>query len=28
MAVGAGVLYVGSAWRTVRGGRRLEVTET
>ena len=28
MAVGAGVLYVGSAWRAVRGGRRLGVTET
>jgi CDP-diacylglycerol--glycerol-3-phosphate 3-phosphatidyltransferase len=28
MAVGAGVLYVASAWRSIRGGRRLEVTET
>ena len=28
MAVGAGVLYVASAWRSVRGGRRLGVTET
>ncbi len=28
MAVGAGVLYMGSAWRSIRGGRRLEVTET
>jgi CDP-diacylglycerol--glycerol-3-phosphate 3-phosphatidyltransferase len=28
MAVGAGVLYVASAWRAVKGGRRLEVTET
>jgi len=28
MAVGAGVLYIASAWRTVRGGRRMEVTET
>ena len=27
MAVGAGVLYVASAWRAVRGGRRVEVTE-
>ena len=27
MAVGAGVLYGASAWRTVRGGRRVEVTE-
>jgi CDP-diacylglycerol--glycerol-3-phosphate 3-phosphatidyltransferase len=28
MAVGAGVLYVASAWRAIRGGRRVEVTET
>ena len=28
MAVGAGVLYAASAWRSVRGGRRLEVSET
>ena len=28
MAVGAGVLYGASAWRALRGGRRLEVTET
>jgi CDP-diacylglycerol--glycerol-3-phosphate 3-phosphatidyltransferase len=28
MAVGAGALYVGSAWRSIRGGRRVEVTET
>jgi CDP-diacylglycerol--glycerol-3-phosphate 3-phosphatidyltransferase len=28
MAVGAGVLYIGSAWRAIRGGRRMEVTET
>ncbi len=28
MAVGAGVLYIASAWRSIRGGRRLEVTET
>ena len=28
MAVGASVLYVGSAWRAIRGGRRMEVTET
>jgi CDP-diacylglycerol--glycerol-3-phosphate 3-phosphatidyltransferase len=28
MAVGAGVLYAASAWRTIRGGRRVEVTET
>jgi CDP-diacylglycerol--glycerol-3-phosphate 3-phosphatidyltransferase len=28
MAVGAAMLYVGSAWRAIRGGRRLEVTET
>jgi CDP-diacylglycerol--glycerol-3-phosphate 3-phosphatidyltransferase len=28
MAVGAGVLYAASAWRSIRGGRRLEVTET
>jgi CDP-diacylglycerol--glycerol-3-phosphate 3-phosphatidyltransferase len=28
MAVGAAVLYVGSAWRAIRGGRRMEVTET
>jgi CDP-diacylglycerol--glycerol-3-phosphate 3-phosphatidyltransferase len=28
MAVGAAVLYVASAWRSIRGGRRLEVTET
>jgi CDP-diacylglycerol--glycerol-3-phosphate 3-phosphatidyltransferase len=28
MAVGAALLYVGSAWRAIRGGRRLEVTET
>jgi CDP-diacylglycerol--glycerol-3-phosphate 3-phosphatidyltransferase len=28
MAVGAGVLYIGSAWRTIRGGRRMEVTES
>jgi CDP-diacylglycerol--glycerol-3-phosphate 3-phosphatidyltransferase len=28
MAVGAGVLYGASAWRAVRGGRGVEVTET
>ena len=28
MAVGASVLYVGSAWRAIRGGRGMEVTET
>jgi CDP-diacylglycerol--glycerol-3-phosphate 3-phosphatidyltransferase len=28
MAVGAGVLYIGSAWRAIRGGRRMEVTES
>jgi CDP-diacylglycerol--glycerol-3-phosphate 3-phosphatidyltransferase len=28
MAVGAGALYVASAWRSIRDGRRLEVTET
>jgi CDP-diacylglycerol--glycerol-3-phosphate 3-phosphatidyltransferase len=28
MAVGAGVLYAASAWRSIRGGRRVEVTET
>ena len=28
MAVGAGVLYIASAWRSIRGGRRLEVTGT
>jgi CDP-diacylglycerol--glycerol-3-phosphate 3-phosphatidyltransferase len=28
MAVAAGVLYGASAWRTVRSGRRMEVTET
>jgi CDP-diacylglycerol--glycerol-3-phosphate 3-phosphatidyltransferase len=28
MAVGAGVLYIASAWRSIRGGRRVEVTET
>jgi CDP-diacylglycerol--glycerol-3-phosphate 3-phosphatidyltransferase len=28
MAVGAGALYLASAWRAVRGGRRMEVTET
>jgi CDP-diacylglycerol--glycerol-3-phosphate 3-phosphatidyltransferase len=28
MAVGAGILYVASAWRSIRSGRRLEVTET
>jgi CDP-diacylglycerol--glycerol-3-phosphate 3-phosphatidyltransferase len=28
MAVGAGLLYVASAWRAVRGGRRMEVSET
>jgi CDP-diacylglycerol--glycerol-3-phosphate 3-phosphatidyltransferase len=28
MSVGAAVLYAGSAWRAMRGGRRLEVTET
>jgi CDP-diacylglycerol--glycerol-3-phosphate 3-phosphatidyltransferase len=28
MTVGAGALYVASAWRSVRGGRRMEVTET
>jgi CDP-diacylglycerol--glycerol-3-phosphate 3-phosphatidyltransferase len=28
MAVGAGVLYVGSAWRAVRGSRHMGVTET
>jgi CDP-diacylglycerol--glycerol-3-phosphate 3-phosphatidyltransferase len=28
MAVGAGVLYIASAWRSIRGGRRMEVTET
>jgi CDP-diacylglycerol--glycerol-3-phosphate 3-phosphatidyltransferase len=28
MAVAAGVLYAASAWRVLRGGRRLEVTET
>ena len=28
MAVGAGVLYAASAWRTLRGGRRVEVTES
>jgi cardiolipin synthase (CMP-forming) len=28
MAVGAAVLYVASALRTIRGGRRMEVTET
>jgi CDP-diacylglycerol--glycerol-3-phosphate 3-phosphatidyltransferase len=28
MAVGAGVLYIATAWRSIRGGRRLEVTET
>ena len=28
MAVGAALLYVGSAWRAIRGGRRLEATET
>jgi CDP-diacylglycerol--glycerol-3-phosphate 3-phosphatidyltransferase len=28
MAVGAGVLYAASAWRSIRSGRRLEVTET
>ena len=28
MAVGAGALYAASAWRTIRGGRRVEVTET
>lgn len=28
MAVAAGVLYVASAWRAVKGGRRMEVTET
>jgi CDP-diacylglycerol--glycerol-3-phosphate 3-phosphatidyltransferase len=28
LAVGAGLLYVGSAWRAIRGGRRREATET
>jgi CDP-diacylglycerol--glycerol-3-phosphate 3-phosphatidyltransferase len=28
MAVAAGVLYGASAWRTIRGGRRMEVSET
>jgi len=28
MAVGAGVLYGASAWRTIRGGRHVQVTET
>jgi CDP-diacylglycerol--glycerol-3-phosphate 3-phosphatidyltransferase len=28
MAVGAALLYVASAWRALRGGRRMEVTET
>jgi CDP-diacylglycerol--glycerol-3-phosphate 3-phosphatidyltransferase len=28
MAVGAGVLYGASAWRTIRGDRRMEVTES
>jgi CDP-diacylglycerol--glycerol-3-phosphate 3-phosphatidyltransferase len=28
LAVAAGVLYITSAWRSVRGGRRVEVTET
>jgi CDP-diacylglycerol--glycerol-3-phosphate 3-phosphatidyltransferase len=28
MAVGAALLYVASAWRAIRSGRRLEVTET
>jgi len=28
MAVSAGVLYVASAYRAIRGGRRIEVTET
>jgi hypothetical protein len=28
MAVGAGVLYAASAWRTIHSGRRVEVTET
>jgi CDP-diacylglycerol--glycerol-3-phosphate 3-phosphatidyltransferase len=28
MAVGAGVLYVASAYRAIRGGRRVEMTET
>jgi CDP-diacylglycerol--glycerol-3-phosphate 3-phosphatidyltransferase len=28
MAVGAGVLYIGSAWRAIRGGRHMEVTES
>jgi CDP-diacylglycerol--glycerol-3-phosphate 3-phosphatidyltransferase len=28
MAVGASILYVASAWRTVRGGRRMTVEET
>jgi CDP-diacylglycerol--glycerol-3-phosphate 3-phosphatidyltransferase len=28
MAVAAGVLYGASAWRAIRGGRRMEVTET
>jgi CDP-diacylglycerol--glycerol-3-phosphate 3-phosphatidyltransferase len=28
MAVGAGLLYLASAWRSIRGGRRLGVTET
>jgi len=28
MAVGAGMLYGASAWRAIRGGRRVEVTET
>ena len=28
MAVGAGVLYGATAWRAIRGGRRVEVTES
>jgi len=28
MAVGAGVLYIGSAWRAIRGARHMEITET
>ena len=28
MAVGAGGLYIASAYRSIRGGRRMEVTET
>jgi CDP-diacylglycerol--glycerol-3-phosphate 3-phosphatidyltransferase len=28
LAVAAAILYAASAWRTIRGGRRIEVTET